>query len=49
MSRTTRGVLRRRRRTIIVGGTATGGGGDAYEPSLDFSDDRNSQYIGQVV
>jgi hypothetical protein len=21
----------------------------AYKPALDFSDDRNSQYIGQVI
>lgn len=32
--------------TVISAGE--GGGGD-YTPSLDFSDARNSQYIGQVV
>lgn len=31
---------------VLLGG---GSGAAVYSPSLDFSDARNSQYVGQVV
>jgi len=33
----------------LLGDSQGGGGSPGYTPSLDFSDERNSQYIGQVV
>jgi hypothetical protein len=30
----------------VFGSASGGGGGGSYSPSLDFSDARNSQYLG---
>ena len=41
--------FRRMLRLGLLGNSQGGGGSPGYTPSLDFSDERNSQYIGQVV